>query len=80
MFFLKHATESSFLISIGVLVIARGIHQVNVDLDPSPVLPADLVTLVCGCIREGYAVFKIKTIASISEVILVPQDPSNKLL
>lgn len=43
--------------SIIPLLIAQGIHQVNVDLDPCPVLPADWVTLVCGCIREGNAVY-----------------------
>ena len=43
--------------SIIALLIAQGIHQVDVDLDPCPVLPADWVKLVCGCIREGNAVY-----------------------
>ena len=43
--------------SIITLLIAEGIHQVDVDLDPCPVLPADWVKLVCGCIREGNAVY-----------------------
>ena len=43
--------------SIIALLIAQGIHQVAVDLDPCLVLPADWVTLVCGCIREGNAVY-----------------------
>ena len=43
--------------SIIALLVAQGIHQVNVDLDPCPALPADWVTLVCGYIREGNAVY-----------------------
>ena len=46
---------SNAFISIALL-IAQGIHQVNVNLDACTVLPADWVTLVCGCIRQGNAV------------------------
>ena len=39
--------------SIISLLIAQGIHQVNCDLLPSPMLPSLWVTLVCGCIKVG---------------------------
>ncbi|KAJ7349533.1 hypothetical protein OS493_038720 [Desmophyllum pertusum] len=44
--------------SIIALLIAEGIHQVNCDLDPShAILPTPWVTLVCGCIKEGNALY-----------------------
>lgn len=43
--------------SIIALLIAQGIHQVNVDLDPCPFLPAIWVTLVCGCINLGNTLY-----------------------
>ena len=39
--------------SIIALLIAKGIHKVNFDLYPSPMLPSLWVTLVCGCIRRS---------------------------
>jgi len=62
-------------------LIAQGIHQVNVDLDPCPVLPADWVTLVCCCIREGNAVYDHsranmpQRYLSVAEAAMVAGDP-----
>lgn len=39
--------------SIIALLIAQGACQVNCDLDPSPALPDDWVSLICGCIKVG---------------------------
>ena len=43
--------------SIIALLIAQGIYQVDVDIDPSAVLLADWLTLICGCIRVGNAMY-----------------------
>ena len=39
------------------LLIAQGIHKVKCELYPSPMLPSVWVTLVCGCIKVGNALY-----------------------
>jgi len=43
--------------SIIALLVAQGVHQVSCDLEPSPTLPVDWISLVCGCIKVGNDIY-----------------------
>lgn len=43
--------------SVIALLIAQGIHQVRCDLKPFQFLPKDWVSLICGCIKVGNALY-----------------------
>ncbi|XP_067026653.1 uncharacterized protein [Acropora muricata] len=58
--------------SIIALLIAQGIHKVKCELYPSPMLPSVWVTLVCGCIKVGNALYD-RSRGSLPKDIFLPQ-------